>query len=57
MYFVQCPQCGAKVEIPDDAVGPDRTDLYNIAGCLDCDTGFDYWDDEVQFEPDPTESA
>jgi hypothetical protein len=47
MFYVICPNCQAKVEIPADAIGPDRTDLYNVTSCDACGTGFDYDDDEV----------
>lgn len=52
MYLVQCPQCGSVVEIPADAVGPDRDDPWNVAPCMECGTTFDYDDAEVQFAPD-----
>lgn len=48
MFFVQCPFCGAVIEIPSDAVGLDRADPWNVVGCDECDTVFDYNDDEVQ---------
>jgi predicted Zn finger-like uncharacterized protein len=47
MYYVLCPYCQAKVEIPDDAVGTDRTDPWNVVRCAECDASFDYDDDEV----------
>jgi hypothetical protein len=47
MFYVICPTCQAKVEIPADAIGPDRTDLYNVTSCDECGTGFDYDDEEV----------
>lgn len=52
MFYVQCPQCGALVELPADSVGTTRSDPWNVAQCLDCDSSFDYDNDEVQFEPD-----
>ena len=52
MFFVQCPRCGSVVEIPEEAVGPDRTDPWNVVGCDACDLGFDYDDEEVQFVAD-----
>jgi predicted Zn finger-like uncharacterized protein len=57
MCFVLCPNCQAQIDIPDDAIGPNRTDLWNVVHCDDCGTGFDYDDDEVQGtrELDPTE--
>ncbi|HEY4311530.1 MAG TPA: MJ0042-type zinc finger domain-containing protein [Pirellulales bacterium] len=57
MYYVICPTCQAKVEIPADAVGPDRADLYNVVHCDDCNTGFDYDDENVIEEPEPTDPA
>ena len=54
MFFVPCPCCGGPVEIPDHAVGPDRTDPWNVCRCDDCDLGFDYDDEEVQFVADKT---
>ena len=47
MYYVICPNCQAEVEIPPFAVGPDRTDLFNVVGCQECDTSFDYDDEDV----------
>ena len=52
MYFVQCPRCGDPVELPDEAVGKDRTDPWNIVGCDNCDCTFDFDDEDVQFVPD-----
>jgi hypothetical protein len=57
MYYVQCPRCGAPIDIPDDAVGPDRDDLWNVAQCNECDSAFDYDDEEVVFVPDDTSSS
>lgn len=57
MYYVICPTCQAKVDIPDDAVGPDRIDLFNIAHCDDCDSGFDYDDEDVIDGPEPIDPA
>jgi hypothetical protein len=47
MFYVICPTCQAHVEIPAEAVGPDRTDPFNTICCDECDTGFDYDDEEV----------
>ena len=52
MFFVQCPHCGSVIEIPENAVGPQRTDPWNVVGCDDCDYVFDYDDDEVQYVAD-----
>jgi hypothetical protein len=57
MYYVICPFCQAKVEIPANAVGPDRTDLYNVVSCDDCEMAFDYDDEEVMDEPEPIDPA
>ena len=48
MYFVPCPGCGSPVEIPADAVGPERTDLWNVVECDACELAFDYENAEVQ---------
>lgn len=47
MFYVTCPQCQAKVEIPPEAIGPDRTDPWNVAHCFECGNSFDYDDVEV----------
>ncbi len=52
MDFVQCPNCGSVVEIPQEAVGPMRTDPWNVIGCDECGVVFDYDDDEVQHSPE-----
>lgn len=51
MYFVVCPDCGEKVEIPPDAVGAERKDLWNVVECLECLCAFDYEDTAVQHDP------
>jgi len=56
MYFVQCPLCGAVVEIPDDAVGRKRIDPWNVTGCDECNLAFDYEDEEVQQADDGSQS-
>ena len=52
MYFVQCPECGSVVEIPRDAIGPQRTDRWNVTECAECRSTFDFDDEQVQFAPD-----
>ena len=47
MFYVICPSCEARVEIPADAVGPDRTDPWNVTLCYDCDASSDYDDEDV----------
>jgi hypothetical protein len=56
MYAVQCPHCGSVVDIPDEAVGTNRTHCWNVARCNDCDTGFDYDDEEIQLVLDESEA-
>ena len=53
MFYVICPTCEARVEIPADAVGPDRTDPWNVVQCDECDAGFDYDDEDVFTEEQP----
>jgi predicted Zn finger-like uncharacterized protein len=55
MFYITCPYCDARIEIPANAVGPDRTDPWNVIRCDDCDVTFDYDDEEVIEEPQPTE--
>lgn len=50
MYYVICPECGTRVEIPADAVGLDRTDPWNVVSCDECGGTFDYDDDEVRHD-------
>lgn len=58
MYYVICPNCGSHVEVLDNAVGEDRTELFNITVCEDCDLSFDYDDEEVKEEqPTTTEHS
>ena len=45
MFYILCPHCGKRQEIPADAVGADRTDLYNVVSCLNCGASFDFNDD------------
>ena len=47
MHYVICPECKSEIEIPSDAVGPDRTDPWNVIECVDCGIAFDYDDEEV----------
>ncbi len=57
MFYVICPTCEARVEIPADAVGPDRTDPWNVVLCDECDASFDFDDEDVMTEAEPTDSA
>jgi hypothetical protein len=47
VFYVNCIHCQAKVEIPPDAVGPNRTDPWNVTSCCKCGMSFDYDDDDV----------
>jgi len=51
MFYITCPYCDARIEIPANAVGPDRTDPWNVICCDDCSITFDYDDEEVIEEP------
>lgn len=53
MFHVICPECGFQIEIPADAVGPSRTDPWNIAACVNCNLSFDYDDHEVIGQEQP----
>ncbi len=52
MFYVYCPLCLAKIEVPANAVGSHRTDPWNVIGCDDCDFTFDYDDEEIIAESD-----
>ena len=47
MYAVQCPHCGSVVDIPDDAVGSTARIVGMSLAANDCDSGFDYDDEEI----------
>ena len=51
MFFVLCPNCQSQIDIPADAVGPNRSELFNIVACDDCGTVFDYDEDECKERP------
>jgi hypothetical protein len=53
MFYLVCPGCGSPVEIPDNAVGPNRTDPWNICRCEICGLSFDYEDAEVRIDDEP----
>jgi hypothetical protein len=53
MYCVICPDCGDVIEIPDDAVGVDRTDPWYVVARDNCDMAFDYDNEEIQWCSDP----
>lgn len=48
MFLTNCPECGVPIEIPADAVGPDRTDPWNVIECELCEIIFDYDDADVR---------
>jgi len=54
MFYVMCPACHAEVEIPPDAVGPERLDLFNVIRCCECSMAFDYDDEEVIHDDRPS---
>lgn len=53
MHYAICPNCHAKVEIPPDAVGPDRTDPWNVTQCRECGLAFDYDDEDALTDDRP----
>ena len=53
MHYVICPACGTKIELPPDAVGQDRTDLFNVTQCPECRLAFDYDDEAVIADDQP----
>ena len=36
VFYVLCPECGARVPLPPQAVGPSRSDLWNVVACCNC---------------------
>lgn len=48
-YYLLCPFCGARVDLPDD----EPEDLFKVVGCLECDRTFDYDPKDVQRTPTP----
>lgn len=58
MFFVLCPFCGSRMEVPSDSVGTERQHLWNVVVCESCDASFDYDDEDIQTADDhPAESA
>ena len=53
MHYVNCPCCRERVEVPEAAIGEQRTDPWNVVVCELCDCGFDYDDEDVRIEPEP----
>jgi hypothetical protein len=51
---VLCPFCNEKVEIPANAVGPNRTDPWNVVRYEECSVSFDYDDDDVASDREPS---
>jgi hypothetical protein len=47
MHYVTCPECKAQAEVSPNAVGPERTWLFNIACCDECGLTFHYRDEAV----------
>jgi hypothetical protein len=47
MFYVVCPCCDSRVEVPTDSVGESRTDLFNVIVCDLCDASFDYDEDDI----------
>lgn len=52
MFVVRCPECAKLTEIAPDAVGPDRTDLWNVVVCDYSPASFSYDDEDVFEVPD-----
>ncbi|MBL9081836.1 MAG: hypothetical protein JNK76_08535 [Planctomycetales bacterium] len=54
MFYVQWPNCDARIEVLPDAVSPERTDVWNVHWCDQCGVTLDYDDEEVLVEnPSP----
>ncbi|MBC7854042.1 MAG: hypothetical protein IAF94_11440 [Pirellulaceae bacterium] len=57
MFYVLCPCCGARVEVPSEAIGPGRRRLWNVIVCDTCDASFDYDDEDIQTEDEQPADA
>jgi hypothetical protein len=53
MHYVICPECRSKAEVSPDAVGPERTWLFNVTYCDECRLSFSYDDEEVLTDDRP----
>ena len=53
MFYVICPTCETRIEVPADAVGADRTDPWNVVRCDECDASFDCDDEDVSSDEQP----
>lgn len=51
VYFVICHDCVDRIYIPANAIGPDRSDLYDVVSCPNCSTTFDYDSEEIKSMP------
>jgi len=47
-YFIPCPFCGARIDLPDD----EPEDLFKVTRCDECDRSFDYEPKDVVEVPD-----
>ncbi|MDX1928305.1 MAG: hypothetical protein SFV81_17390 [Pirellulaceae bacterium] len=51
VFFVVCPECGDKVPLPPQSVGENRSDLWNVVACLECNYPIDYDCDQIDSMP------
>jgi len=54
MFVVQCPQCGSMIEIPKDAISPERAGPWNMVECDDCEQVVAFDKDELRPFADST---
>jgi hypothetical protein len=54
MFVVQCPQCGSMIEIPEEAVAPERAGPWNMVECGDCERIVAFDQDELRPVGDST---
>lgn len=47
LFYVLCPCCESRVDVPALAVDPMRTAPWNVVLCDVCDAAFDYDDEGI----------
>lgn len=52
LFFVLCPCCESRVDVPAGAVGSRRGDPWNVVLCDVCDAAFDYDDGDIHESED-----
>jgi len=53
MFSLRCPTCGHRIELDTET----EEQLFRVAGCDNCDTGFDYCDEDMIPAPNPSDAS